>query len=213
MARKSEFTPDDIVQAGFHLVDKFGQEHLTARNVAKELGSSTAPVYSNFNNMEELEKALVEEAVGRLLTATKSGNPEDQLVNVGLGVLEFASNHPRWYEALFLVNNEQVDSGFRILEELLSAMNSMRDFDNLEVSERTIVLKKMAIFTHGLATEICISGDDWPSREEGQVLLREVGDTIVRDAFQRAPRSPEEIETLGNLYDYSKPQTLETEED
>ncbi len=52
MVRKSVFSREEIIQAGFDLVDKQGLEQLTARNVAEEIGSSTAPVYSNFNNME-----------------------------------------------------------------------------------------------------------------------------------------------------------------
>jgi len=213
MARKSAFSPEDIVQAGFRLVDKLGCDQLTARNVADELGSSTAPVYSNFSNMEELHEALVEEAVCRLLNATKNEETDDPFLNIGLGVLDFAWQHPRWYEALFLAKTEQEDPGYKIMEELLQAMDTFGNLKELEISERTIVLKKMAIFTHGVATEICIRGGDEHSREEWRILLEEVGGTIVRDAFQRAPRSAREIEILGSLCDCSQYPEPEKEED
>ena len=213
MARKSSFSPEDVVQAGFRLVDKLGHDQLTARNVAEELGSSTAPVYSNFSNMEELEHSLVGEAVRRLLAETKSAHSDNLFLNIGLGVLIFAWQHPRWYEALFLVKHSQDDHGFRIMEELLEAMNTMDEFEGLDIFERTIVLKKMAIFTHGLATEICISGGDEHSREEWRILLDEVGETIVRDAYQRTPRSSQEIEILGSLCDCSHSQPPTEEED
>jgi AcrR family transcriptional regulator len=213
MARKSAFSPEDVVQAGFRLVDKLGREQLTARNVAEELGSSTAPVYSNFSNMEELEQALVEEAMSRILAASKTGNSGDHFLDIGLGILDFAWQHPRWYEALFLVKNAQDNPGFTLMEELLEAMDSMDEFQDMGVPERTIVLKKMAIFTHGLATEICISGTEEISWEEWKILLEEVGDTIVRDALQRTPRSTKEIEMLGSLCNWSQIQNLEKEED
>ncbi len=213
MARKSEYSPEDVVQAGFRLVDQFGREQLTARNVAEELGSSTAPVYSNFSNMEELEKALVEEAISRLLQTTKSGDSGDKFLNIGLGVLNFAWRHPRWYEALFLVKKAQSDPGFQIMEELLAVMDTIEGFEGLAIAERTIVLKKMAIFTHGLATEICISGEANHSRDEFEILLTEVGDTIVEDAFKRAPRSDKEIEILGSLCGEPQIQNFEKEED
>ena len=213
MARKSSFSPDDVVQAGFRLVDKLGREQLTARNVAEELGSSTAPVYSNFSNMEELELALAEEAMSRILAVMKAVNSSDPFLDIGLGILDFAWKHPRWYEALFLVKNAQVNPGFTLMEELLEAMDKMEEFQDLEITERTIVLKKMAIFTHGLATDICISGSNSLSWEELKILLEEVGDTIVRDALQRTPRSPKEIEILGSLCNWSQPQNLEKEED
>jgi len=212
MARKSEFSPEDIVQAGFSLVDKMGIDQLTARNLAEELGSSTAPVYSNFNNMEELEVALIEEAISRLLTRTKSGSSDDPFANIGFGVLDFAWQHPRWYEALFLVKTPHTDPGIKIMEELLKAMDSMDHFRELDITERTIVLKKMAIFTHGVATEICLRGGDENSREEWKILLNEVGNTIVDDAHQRAPRSAREFEILGSLCECSRNQNPEKEE-
>ena len=213
MARKSTFSPDDIVQAGFRLVDKKGRDQLTARQVAQELGSSTAPVYSNFSNMEDLEKALFEEAGSRLLKATQSADSDNKFLDMGMGVLDFAWKHPRWYEALFLVKNTPENHDLKIMEALLKDVSILESFEGLDISECTIVLKKMAIFTHGLATEICISGGSEHSREEWRILLAEVGETIVRDAHERTPRSPLEIELLGSLCDCSNPQPFAEEED
>ncbi len=211
MARKSAFSRDDIIQAGFRLVDKMGREHLTARNVAEELGSSTAPVYSNFSNMEELELAIGDEAMKRVFEATELVNSAQPFLNIGLGILDFAWDHPRWYEALFLVKSLQNDHGFKIMELLLDEMSTMEEFADFELTERIIVLKKMAIFTHGLATEICIGGGADQSREEGRILLEEVGETIVRDAQQRTNRSPQNKIVLGTLchWNNSKPTTKE----
>jgi len=199
MARKSEFSANDVVQAGFRLVDRLGIEQLTARQLAEELGSSTAPVYSNFSNMEQLEAAVISEAIRRLLKYTEVETSDEPFASIGLGVLNFAWKHPRWYEALFLVARPQSDPGLQIMEEFLEAMDSMARFDGLSIAERTIVLKKMAIFTHGVATEICLRGGDEHSMEEWKILLDEIGCTIVEDAFKRAPRSAQEIKLLGSL--------------
>ena len=212
MARKSAFSPQDIVQAGFRLVDKMGHEHLTARNVAEELGSSTAPVYSNFSNMEDLERALYEEAVKRLLEKTKSGASGNPFLNIGLGFLDFAWEHPRWYEALFLTKKSQEEPCHNIMEDLLLAMSSFDGLKELEDCERIIVLKKMSVFTHGVATAICVRGGDEHTREEWKILLAEVGETVVTDAFQRGPRSASEIEILGSLCECSKNPNSEKEE-
>ncbi len=203
MVRKSVFTREDIVQAGYRLVDRSGLENLTARNIAEELGSSTAPVYSNFSNMEELEQALVDEAVRRLLLATRSSQTQDPFLDIGLGILNFTWKHPRWYEALFLGKSPVADPGYQIMKEILGTMAQMEHLAGLDIQEKTIVLKKMAIFTHGMATEICSGRAEDHSREEWLILLDEVGKTIVRDAFERTPRSLQEKELLGSIWECS----------
>jgi len=183
MVRKTVFTREDIIHAGFDLVDKQGLEQLTARNLAMEIGSSTAPVYSNFSNMDELQRALVEDAIRRLLERTRSGKSGNGFLDMGLAVLDFAWDHPRWYSALFLGKTHQPEPGFQIMEELLEVMGGLPDLADLDDVERLIVLKKMALFTHGLATDICVDHDGHHSREEWTMLLDEVGNTILQDAL------------------------------
>ena len=213
MVRKTTFTRDDIIQAGFELVDQLGLDQLTARNLAEKIGSSTAPVYSNFSSMDQLEQVLVEEAVGRLIHATRNGSSGNQFLDIGLGVLDFAWEHPRWYDALFLGQCKTSDHGFTIMEELLESMAAMPDLAELHATERTIVLKKMAIFTHGLATEICSGQSDNNSREESIILLDEVGRTVLADAMLRGPRSEEELRILGPMWHCDSNFTPEKEED
>jgi len=213
MVRKSVFSREEIIKAGFDLVDQQGLEQLTARNVAEEIGSSTAPVYSNFQNMDELELALVDEAVARLMSGTRQGQSGNQFLDIGLGVLDFAWKHPRWYEALFLAKTNRPDPGFKIMEALLEFISEMPDLVDLPETERIIVLKKMSIFTHGLATEICLGHGSAHSAEEWNILLNEVGDTILRDALTRKPRQQDELNLLGSLCHWDNPTNLEKEED
>ena len=50
--RKPVFSREDVVAAGLALVRREGMALMTARRVADELESSTAPVYSNFSPKE-----------------------------------------------------------------------------------------------------------------------------------------------------------------
>jgi len=56
MPRKTVYTKDDVIRAACDLVEECGLSCLTARAVANKLHSSTAPVYSNFNTMDELSR-------------------------------------------------------------------------------------------------------------------------------------------------------------
>ena len=61
MPPKTIFLREDVINAAFELVKKSGFRDFTARKIAEELNSSTAPVYSCFNSMDELK----EEEIGR----------------------------------------------------------------------------------------------------------------------------------------------------
>ena len=44
---------DEIINAAFDVVRKEGFGNLNARAIAKKLGVSTQPIFSNFKNMED----------------------------------------------------------------------------------------------------------------------------------------------------------------
>ncbi len=199
MVRKQTFSLEDVVQAGFRVVDAEGWGQLTARNVAEALGSSTAPVYSNFANMSHLAAAVVKEATRVFMEETRKPRSGDPFLDIGLGVLYFAREHPRWYEALFREMEADPQVNLGVTEDIIASMASMPDLKDLSEAERIIVLRKMAIFTHGMASELCTQGPDHLSMEEMRVLMDEVGDAVVKDALQRPDRSPEEIELLGSF--------------
>lgn len=59
MAPKQKFTKQEIIIAAFDLAKDKGLDSITIRNVAQKLGSSIAPIYVNFNNIDELIQEVV----------------------------------------------------------------------------------------------------------------------------------------------------------
>lgn len=188
---KTIFTRDDIIAAGLKIMAEGGLSQLSARRVADELGSSTAPVYSNFTNMQELSEAVKRAAVAQLLAATRDGQTADGCLNIGLGVLKFVWERPAVYASLFLEPTTGYVPGPDLMEALVEAMADLPELDPLSLAERIIVLKKLALFTHGLATEICQGCDDHHSRESMVALLAEVGEAVVAHARNGIERDPE----------------------
>ena len=54
MPPKAKFTKDDIIQAGLDIVKENGMDALTARALGSKLGSSSRPIFTVFQNMEEV---------------------------------------------------------------------------------------------------------------------------------------------------------------
>lgn len=199
MVRKSVYTREDVIAAGLAVVEKDGAANLSARRVAEELGASTAPVYSNFENMEELTVAVNRAVVAMLLDLTLEKHTSDPFLNMGVGVLEFAQRRPRLYSALFLHPRADCRAGDVVRTTLLERMASLPELDRLQPVERIVLLHKVSIFTHGLATLIVTGGDRAPEWDAMVTLLSEVGHAILKDALASSPRTPEDLAALGRL--------------
>jgi AcrR family transcriptional regulator len=199
MVRKTVFSREDVVKAGLAVMDKDGVENLSARRVAEEMGASTAPVYSNFGNMDDLIVAVKESAVERLLELTRQKFTDNAFLNMGVGVLEFARQHPQLYGALFLQANDDCEAGPGVMMELLERMAVLPDLDQLVPVERIILLRKVATFTHGLATQICSGLPPEVRWEDLLLMMEEVGTAILADALARSPRSGEDLARFGSL--------------
>ncbi len=201
MVRKTVFTSKDVIKAGLAVMDKDGVENLSARRVAEEMGASTAPVYSNFANMDDLMMAVKKAAVALLLDLTLEKHTDNAFLNMGVGVLEFARRHPLLYSALFHQANDDCEAGPGVMQELLERMAVLPDLEQLKPVERIILLRKVALFTHGLATQICSGLPPEIKWEDLLHLLDEVGIAILSDAVARSPRTDEDLASLGSLCD------------
>ena len=62
MPPKPKFTKEEIIERAASLVREQGAERLTARDLAAVLGTSARPIFTAFQNMEELRKAVVDKA-------------------------------------------------------------------------------------------------------------------------------------------------------
>ena len=54
MPPKPKFGKAEIINAGLTIAKNEGLDQVTARSIAKTLGSSVCPVFSYFDNMEHL---------------------------------------------------------------------------------------------------------------------------------------------------------------
>ena len=199
MVRKSQFTRQDIVRAGMSVVEQEGLSSLSARRVADELGASTAPVYSNFGNMEELAVAVKQAVAEQLLEFTGRQFTENGFLNIGIGVLEFARQKPTLYSSVFMQNSSQCDAGLRVMAKLSKRMANLGDLGELPELERLLLLHHMSIFTHGLAVKICSGRAEQYSFDDLILFLRDAGEGLTRHALSRPERSPEQLALMHSL--------------
>ena len=62
MPPSAKFTREEIVRAALTLVRTEGFDALTARALGAKLGSSARPIFTVFQNMEEVQQAVMDAA-------------------------------------------------------------------------------------------------------------------------------------------------------
>ena len=67
MARKWAYTKEMILEAAIKLFKKEGSDAITAKNIAKELNCSVAPIYSVYMSLDDLKRDLAFEIEKNIL--------------------------------------------------------------------------------------------------------------------------------------------------
>lgn len=185
MPPKTVFTKDDVVTAAFEVVQQQGIKALTAREVARKLRSSTAPVYSNFESMKLLEREVIIKAKDLNMEYMTRPYTDRVFLNMGVGYAIFAREQCSLFRALYLEKNDYED----ILDDLEKSMRKemAKDlrFSSLDDKARYSLLDKMWIFTHGLATMICVGVSEDDSDDYIIETLMDVGSAVIAATFER----------------------------
>ena len=92
MARKCAYTKEMILEVAIKLFKKEGSDAITAKNIAKELGCSVAPIYSVYLSLDvlkkdlafEIEKSILEEKnisplLSKMLAKLEVNDTDEQL--------------------------------------------------------------------------------------------------------------------------------------
>lgn len=179
MPPKVKFTREDIINAAFAVVEEQGLKALTARSVASKLGSSTAPVYHHFSNMNELAMEVIRKTQKLLLGYTSRPYTDRVFLNMGTGVGMFACKHSLLYRALLLEGDNYGDVVEEFLGILEVELRKDKRFTDLSDSERHELLEKMWTFTHGMASLICVGLIKDCDQEYIIKTLMDVGSDVI----------------------------------
>ena len=109
MPPKVKYTREEIIEAAFQMAKEQGIEAVVARELAKKLGTSSSPIFTAFQNMEELQQ----EIRGRAMKEFES-HVRDALQFtppfkwVGVKMIEFAVKEPKLFQILYMQKKASV---------------------------------------------------------------------------------------------------------
>jgi AcrR family transcriptional regulator len=177
MPPKQKFTREEIIAAALELVRREGIAALTARGLGLELGTSSRPIFTAFQNMEEVEQETIRAIQALYNEYVDSGLAETPAFKgVGMAYIRFAKEEPHLFTLLFMTRNGTPFSLDTILpeidpnsEKILMSIEEPYVFSR-EYAKR--LYTSMWIFSHGIAC-LCASGMTIPTEEETSALLTE----------------------------------------
>ena len=152
MVPKIKFTREQVIEAAFGIARKEGINGITMRKIAKKMGSSVAPIYVNFKNVDELNEALIEKIIcisRQILMEENTGNP---FSDMGYASLRFAMEYSVLFKDLITKNGKYIQ-GYdeKMIPVLIEEMQKDSKLKGFTVDELKIILLKMRIFQLGLS--------------------------------------------------------------
>lgn len=183
MPPKAKFSREEIITVAFDIVKEEGTQGLSARALGTKLGSSARPIFTLFSNMEEVQKAVIEEAKKLYTEYIEKGLSEDNAFRgVGIHYILFALEEPKLFQLLFMAEKKEIPRLSGILpiiddnyEKILLSIK--KDF-GLEGEEAKIIYHHLWIYTHGIAT-LCATKMCYFTRDEVEVMTGEVCKSLL----------------------------------
>lgn len=161
MPPKAKFSREEIIETAFQIARTEGFDKITARELGKRLGSSARPVFTVFENMDEVKAEVIaraKELYGQYVA--KGLQKELAFRGVGMAYIRFSMEEPELFQLLFMstipgqVGVEsilpQIDASY---EDILASVQKY--VDSREAAD--IIYQHLWTYSHGIAT-MCATG-------------------------------------------------------
>ncbi|MNO20066.1 Bacterial regulatory protein, tetR family [compost metagenome] len=178
MPPKPKVTRDIVLEAALGLLREEGLNAVNARNVAKQLGTSTQPIFSHFSSMEELREAIYAYAEHlyntQMLAAMQSGG--NGFLAMGLAYIRFARTEKKLFQLLFMSGQLQQEKVTEIAgttegdDQVIAMIVSMT---GLSVDQARKLYAGIWFTTHGIASLVATNSSTMDD-EEAQAVLGSV---------------------------------------
>jgi len=185
MAPIRKHTKEKILEGAFNFVREKGYEKISARRIANYLNASTAPIYSNFKSMEELEEALEEKSIDTLKETLMEVVKKEKmkLWDLPLKYIEFAFDEKNLFNQISK-SKKSINNLRNIIEEevyvrMLECIKNderAKDFTSEELQD---VMIKTWLQAHGIATFLDRDRSKEENLKQAETLLKESTDSYI----------------------------------
>lgn len=184
MPPKAKFSREEIIDAAIDIVREDGFDALTSRALGTKLGSSARPIFTVFQNMEEVQQEVIITAKQKYREYISKGLSQDlAFKGVGMEYILFSINEPKLFQLLFMTEQPQIPDLTGVLpliddsyEQILRSIQSGYEIDKPSAE---ILYRHLWIYTHGIAT-LCATNMCRFTDEEVSSMIRQVCISILK---------------------------------
>lgn len=178
MPSKPKYTKEEIINAALDMVREKGVNSLTARDLGKKLNTSTRPIFTAFENMEDLKNAVTDAGVEMFREYSKNFTDyTPAFKQMGMQIISFATEEPRLFELLFMQKNPEALQGLKAVEEACVEVIS-KDY-GFDCKQARMLFEQVWTFTFGLATLSAMKVYEYTEEQISDMLTREFTGAVM----------------------------------
>ena len=119
MPPKAKYTREEIVQKAFEMTRENGIDSVVARELGKQLGTSSSPIFTAFKNMEELQGEVRKMAMKEFESYVRDAvDYTPAFKYVGIKMVEFAMKEPKLFQLLYMREHDKSQTYSMLIDEL-----------------------------------------------------------------------------------------------
>jgi len=184
MPPKAKYTREAIADAAYEMVRRQGGDKLTARSLAGGLGISTAPLFTAFHSIEEIQQEVLQRAMDAY-TAYLDRGLRCPLPFKGAGVeyIRFAKEEPHLFQLLFMRGESTtpmthyMPADFPYEGTVRQAVEHTHGVDEWQAKH---LYNHLAVYAHGLAV-LFARGQCVFTMEDAERMLSEVFTALKKE--------------------------------
>ena len=178
MPPKAKFTKEQITKAALGVVSEKGAQALTAKELGAALGTSTTPIFTVFNSMQEVQGAVMLAAMERFEEyAHKAAHLRPVFKQVGMQMIMFAKEEPKLYQLIFMSAISEAQTFDDIYGHLGSVADECLDVlqkdYNLSKENAKTLFEHVWIHTFGIGALCATGACDFSHEQIAEMLTQD----------------------------------------
>lgn len=180
MPPKTKFTKNQILDAAFDIANSEGFDSITIRKVADSLGSSIAPIYVNFKNIDELKYGLAKKITALTTEIMLSVKTHDPFLDIGAGNIKLAMDYTQLYRDFHMNPNciRYFTRNHEHQNKLIEKMASSEKLQGFSKDEMKEILQVMAYLTYGIIFEY-LQGENKKTYDAIINYMEKIADDLI----------------------------------
>ncbi|WP_270562852.1 TetR/AcrR family transcriptional regulator [Clostridium beijerinckii] len=183
MPPSTKITKEMILETGYELVITTGIESVNSRSIAKMLGCSTQPIFSQFPSMEELKQGIHDLACKKFEHDVFCQENSDSFIRSSyLKVIDLAKNQKNIFKLIYLSehcigeNFINTRMNFESNKKIWHEIKLKYQINDNECSD---ILERISLLVQGIATVIATSNIQYRNEQVIAIVENTLEDIVM----------------------------------